>query len=427
MRRSTRAMLAAAASLAILLTGCSSSGSGSKASDGKKEVGVFTWWSAGSEKLGLEGLEKVLASQHPDVKFVNLAVSGGAGSNAKQKLQADLAAKQPPDSFQAHAGAELMDYIEAKQIEPVNDLYDKFGLNNAFPKSLIERLTVNGKIYSIPSNIHRANVVWANPEVIKAAGLDPAKPATSIEAWIADMEKIKATGKIPITIGAPWTQTQLFETILIGDIGADEYNGLFNGKTKWDSDKVKTAVKHFGQIVKLAQLNSTADWEPMIKPIIDGQAAYNVMGDWALAAFNSASKVYKKDYIAFPVPGNEKIFDFLADSFTLPVGAPHPEGAKAWLDTISSKDGQLKFNEIKGSIPARTDVTFPSDDKFAYQRDAMEAFKNDTIVSSIAHGAALPVSASTKINAAVEKFTSGASNEEAFVKDLVAATASLAH
>ena len=46
-------------------------------------------------------------------------------------------------------------------------MYEENGWNDAFPADLVDRLTVDGKIYSVPSNIHRANVVWANPAVLE--------------------------------------------------------------------------------------------------------------------------------------------------------------------------------------------------------------------------------------------------------------------
>ncbi len=143
-----------------------------KAGGAGGEVGVFTWWAAGSEKEGLDALEKLFKEKYPNNTFVNLAVAGGAGSNAKAKLASDLQNNQPPDSFQGHAGAELLDYIDAGQIEPVNDVITALGGDQVFPKNLLERITVNGNIYSVPSNIHRANVVWANTEVLKKAGIN---------------------------------------------------------------------------------------------------------------------------------------------------------------------------------------------------------------------------------------------------------------
>ena len=195
---------AVAATLAACATsGSSGSKSGGAAGEGDaSQVDVVTWWSAGSEKLGLDALVKVFNQQFPKTKFENKAVSGGAGSQAKQKLAADLAAKNPPDTYQAHAGAEIKDHIEAGYLLDVSSLYEEFKLNEAFPATLMDRLKdSDGKIYSVPSNIHRANVVWASVPALKAAGLDPTKPATTIDAWIADMEKVKAAGLTPITMG----------------------------------------------------------------------------------------------------------------------------------------------------------------------------------------------------------------------------------
>lgn len=184
----------------------SSSGSGSSSSAAEAyqpkeggaggDVGVFTWWAAGSEKKGLDALVAEYKKQYPNDTFVNLAVAGGAGSNAKAKLASDLKNDQPPGSFQGHAGAELTDYIAAGQIEPVNDVVDALGGDEVFPKDLLDRLSVEGSIYSVPSNIHRANVVWANPQVLKEAGIN--ETPKDMKAWIADMEKVKKLSLIHI-------------------------------------------------------------------------------------------------------------------------------------------------------------------------------------------------------------------------------------
>ncbi|OKL50348.1 ABC transporter substrate-binding protein [Boudabousia marimammalium] len=429
---SKKFITAGVAAFALMLTACSSGGttgggSSEPAGDGAKEVGVVTWWSAGSEKEGLEALVKIFEEQNEGYKFVNKAVAGGAGSQAKQKLAADLAAKNPPDTYQAHAGAELSENIDAGYLQDVSGLYDEFKLKDAFPKSLLDRLTVDGKIYSVPSNIHRSNVVWANVAVLQEAGLDPANPPADVDAWIADMEKVKAAGKTPITVGMAWTQLHLFENILLADLGAEGYSGLFNGKTDWNGEGVKKAIDHYAKILELADKTlMNEDWEPAMKPIIEGKAAYNVMGDWALAAFNGADKKAPADYVYFAVPGTKGTFNFLADSFTLPVGAPNEAAAKAWLKTISSPEGQVAFNSIKGSIPARSDLTAEQLGKFPqYQQDAMADFAKDTIVSSIAHGAAVPAPVSNEINDALAKFGQGASDATQLQADLVKATQNL--
>lgn len=382
------------------------------------EVGVFTWWADGSEKVGLDALTSEFEKQFPNDTFVNLAVAGGAGSNAKAKLASDLENDNPPGSFQGHAGAELTDYIAAEQIEPVNDVMAALGGEEVFPADLLELLTVEGDIYSIPSNIHRANVVWANPEVLEKAGINEV-PA-DMEAWLSDMEKVKESGvNKPLHIGGSWTQVQLFETVLLSDLGPEQYTGLFDGSTKWDSEGVTTAVSHYKELLGYANTASDGDdWPPSIDAVYKGDAAYNVMGDWAVAQFTENDAKEGEDYSYFPVPGTDGVFDFLADSFTLPKGAENPDGSKDWLMTVGSAEGQLAFNKAKGSIPARTDV---APDEFPeYQQSAMEDFKSDTIVSSIAHGAAVPLAWLTDISSAIAKFYNG-QDEDALVKDLTSA------
>ncbi len=432
MRNRAVAAVAMAGVVAVALAACGSGstndtgGSGgapstslaTKAGGAGGDVGVFTWWAAGSEKKGLDALVALFKEKYPNDNFVNLAVAGGAGSNAKAKLASDLQNNQPPDSFQGHAGAELADYIDASQIEPVNDVIQALGGQSVFPKNLIERLTVDGNIYSVPSNIHRANVVWANVAVLKKAGVN--QPPKDIKSWIADMDKIKASGvSTPLAVSGTWTQVQLFENVLIADLGADKYSGLFDGKTAWDSPEVKTAAADYKKLLSYANTASDGDdWPVATDMVIDGKAAYNVMGDWAVAEFADKGKKQDQDWTWFPTPGTDGVFDFLADSFTLPKGAKNPGGTKDWLMLIGSAEGQKAFNLAKGSIPARTDV--PKTDFPPYQQAAMDAFKSNTIVSSIAHGAAVSLAWNADISTAISKFYSS-KDDATLVSDLAAA------
>src|SRR5689334_3378415 len=202
MRLSKRATAAAAASFAVALiaSGCgSSSGSGGSGS-GSKNVEVFTWWADGGEKAGLDGLVAQFKTDCSQYTFVNGAVAGGAGSNAKQVLASRLQQNDPPDTFQAHAGAELTDYINAGQIEDLSSEYKDWGLSTAFPAGLISNLTVDGKIYSVPANIHRANVVWTNKKVLSDAGITDTP--TTLAGFIADLNTLKSKGvETPLALG----------------------------------------------------------------------------------------------------------------------------------------------------------------------------------------------------------------------------------
>ena len=68
---------------------------------GGGQVEVFSWWTGGGEAAGLEAMIKVFKAEYPDIEFVNAAVAGGAGTNARAVLATRLQAGDPPDSWQA--------------------------------------------------------------------------------------------------------------------------------------------------------------------------------------------------------------------------------------------------------------------------------------------------------------------------------------
>ncbi|GLY08147.1 sugar ABC transporter substrate-binding protein [Actinoplanes sp. NBRC 101535] len=400
MRFTRRAALAVVGVATLLAT--SACGSDDDGGAGSTQVEVFTWWADGGEKAGLDGLVGQFTTACTGQTFVNGAVAGGAGANAKQVLASRLQQGDPPDTFQAHAGAELIDYINAGQVEDLSADYDSWGLKQAFPPGLIDNLTVDGKIYSVPANIHRANVVWTNKKVLADAGIT-ATPA-DLAGFFADLDKVKAEGiAAPLAIGKDWTQLMLFESVLITDLGPEKFTGLWNGATDWNDPGVTTAINDFKRLLTYTNTDRDAlDWTDAEKLVMDGKAAYQLMGDWEAADLDAKGF---KDYGWFTFPGNGTTFQWLADSFVLPQGAKNPDGTKCWLKTVGSAEGQKAFNTTKGSIPARTDAV-PGDYP-EYQQAAMADWKSATQVPSCAHGSACSQGWQGAANSALGAFSTG--------------------
>jgi glucose/mannose transport system substrate-binding protein len=382
-----------------------------------KKVEVFSWWTGGGEAAGLEAMIKVFNAKYPDIEFVNSAVAGGAGTNARAVLATRLQAGDPPDSWQGHAGQELIGtYVAGNQIQPLNDLYESEGWLEVMPKTLIPLISQDGKIYSVPVNIHRANVLWYNPKIL--ADNNIAVP-TTIDEWFAAMEKLKAAGIVPLAVGEQWTKMHLFETVLLGTLGADKYNGLWNGTTDWGSPEVKTAIENFQKALSYANTDSASlSWQDAAQLVVNGDAAFNVMGDWAEGYFRELGKAPKTDYGWAPVPGTVGVFQFLSDSFVLAVGAPDPDAAIAWLKVAGSKEGQEAFNPVKGSICARTDC-----DKALfgeYLQSAMDDWASNIVVGSLTHGVVANDSWKSEIDTALGLFLAD-NNVDNFQSALVAA------
>ena len=90
--------------------------------------------------------------------------------------------------------------------------------------------------------------------------------------------------------------------------------------------------------------------------VVRGQAAFNIMGDWAAGYMATTLKLKPGiDFGWTASPGTGGMFMMLSDSFGLPVGCAARDNALAWLKMLGSKEGQDTFNPLKGSISARTD------------------------------------------------------------------------
>jgi glucose/mannose transport system substrate-binding protein len=384
------------------------------------QVEVFSWWTGGGEAAGLEAMIEVFSADYPNVEFINAAVAGGAGTNARAVLATRLQSGDPPDSWQGHAGQELIGtYVAGGQIEPLNDLYEAEGWLAVMPETLIPLISQDGNIYSVPVNIHRANVLWYNPALLEANGVTV---PTTMDEWFAAMDTLQAAGVTPLALGEQWTQMHLMETVLLGTLGADAYNGLWDGTTDWGSAEVTVALENFQKVLTYANSDAASlSWQDAAQLVVNGDAAFNVMGDWAEGYFRELGKAPMTDYGWAPVPGSVGVFQFLSDSFTLAVGAPHADGATAWLKIAGSKAGQEAFNPVKGSICARTDCDPALFGE--YLQSAMADWGSNVVVGSLAHGVVANDSWKSEIDTALGLFM--ASQDVAtFQTALVAACAS---
>jgi len=340
---------------------------------------------------------------YPGVEIVNATVAGGAGTNAKAVLATRLTGGDPPDSFQVHAGLEVQKYDPAGFLDPLDTIFKSEGWEKVFPTGLLTLLRYQGHYWSVPVNIHRANVMWYSKKVFTANYLTP--PVTFDEFFkVADA--LKAKGIVPFVLGDKegWEAGHAFEAVLIGTLGADAYRGLWTGKTQWTDARVAQALNTFKRMLTYTNSDHAAlTWDGAGQYLIDAKGAMEIMGDWENGWFQSKNYA---DYGWAPPPGNTGVFDALSDSFSLPKKAPDRENAMNWLKVAGSKAGQEAFNPKKGSICARTDCNQSLFNP--YLQSAAKDWRSNALVPSVIHGAAAFESWATQYKDALALFvTSG--------------------
>lgn len=365
---------------------------------------IFSWWTAGGEAEGLAAMIDVFEEKNPGIEIINATVAGGAGTNAKAVLATRMQGGNPPDAFQVHAGHELIDtWVVSGYMEPVTFILEDNGWMDKFPQDVLDIISWEGEIYSIPVNVHRSNVMWLNPKIFADAGLEP---PTSMDDFFAVAEALQAQGVTPLALGDTntWPATHLLESVLLASTGPDKYRDLWNGTVSWSDADVQEGLNNFARMMQFVN-NDHAALTNMDAAgyVAEGKAAMNVMGDWVAGYYYSQNYELGTDWDWVPTPGTNGSFIMLSDSFGLAKNAPNRDNVIKWLEVCASIEGQDAFNPIKGSIPSRVDGDRSKYD--AYLNAAMDDFASNAIVPSVAHGAAISEAWLTKFNDVMSVFT----------------------
>jgi len=391
------------------------------ASAADKSVEVVHWWTSGGEAAALKVLKDDM--QKKGFGWKDSPVAGGGGEQARTVLRARVAAGNPPDAMQM-LGFIITDYAEEGLLGDLTPVATKEGWDKVVPAPLQKFDKYKGHWVAAPVNIHRTNWIWANKKIFDELKIAPPK---TFDELLAAADKMKKAGYIPLAHGGqPWQDATIFDSAVLSAGGADFYK-----KALVDLDKgalgSKTMEKAFEQMQKLRTLVDPnfpgRDWNLATAMVINGKAGMQIMGDWAKGEFLKAGKKPNVDFLCFQYPGTEGMFTFNSDAFAMfKVGKEQEVGQMALASSIMDKNFQEQFNLVKGSIPARMDV---SDANFEAcgkksMADLKIALKNNALHGSFAHGHAVPESIKgAMIDVVTKFFNSGGSPAEA-TKQLVA-------
>ncbi|HAS88714.1 MAG TPA: ABC transporter substrate-binding protein [Desulfovibrio sp.] len=357
----------------------------SQAKELKGDLEIFSWW-AGDEGPALEALIDIYKAQNPGVNVINAAVTGGSGVNARAVLKTRMLGGEPPDSFQVHAGQELIGtWVKSDRMEDLTPIFKEEGWMDVFPAGLVKLIGTDKGIWSVPVNVHRSNVLWCIPANLKKWGVEAPK---TWEDFLKIAPKLQKEGIVPLALGQNWTASHLWESVALSSLGAEKWADLWSGKLKFNSPEMIKVWELFGKILPYTNKDAASlSWQQATDMIIDGRAAFNIMGDWAAGYMVTTKKLAPgKDFGWMPSPGTSGEFMFLADSFGLPKGVANRDNAVAWLKLLGSKKGSDTFNPIKGSISARKDTDLSKYN--AYLQSAAKDFAKDAVAASLIHGAA---------------------------------------
>jgi glucose/mannose transport system substrate-binding protein len=355
------------------------------------DVEVLHWWTAGGEAAALGVLKDDLASQ--GIGWKDMPIAGGGGSDAMTVLRARVVAGDAPTAAQM-LGFDIKDWAGSTgNLANLNAVAEAEGWDNVVPAALQEFSKHDGNWIAAPVNVHSTNWVWVNKSALDAAG---GKAPESWDELVTVLDAMKANGITPLAHGGQaWQDATLFEAIALSK-GSQFYSSAFIGltdKTLRSQDMIDV-FDTFKQMREFVDPGfSGRDWNIATSMVINGDAAMQIMGDWAKGEFTAAGKKAGIDYVCFPAPGTSSSFSFNIDSLAMfKVDGKEKQAAQKDLARlILEPKFQETFNLNKGSIPTR--LNMPRDKFDSCAHSAMDSFlassTTGNLVPSMAHGMAV--------------------------------------
>jgi glucose/mannose transport system substrate-binding protein len=350
---------------------------------------VMHWWTSGGEAKSVAVLQKEFADRGG--KWTDMPVAGGGGDAAMTALRARVLAGNAPTAVQLK-GPAIQEWFEEGVLADISAVADAQGWAKVLPASIANHMKCGDIWCAAPVNVHRVDWIWANKALLDKHGL--AMPTTWDE-FNAAAEKLKAAGVTPLAHGGQaWQDATVFETVVLGLGGPAFYQKALVELDK-EALTSDTMVKVFDQMRKIrgyVDANfSGRDWNLATAMVMNGEAAFQIMGDWAKGEFLAAGKKPGEDFLCASTPGDGYLYN--VDSFAMfkVDGEDKVAGQNLLAELIVGPSFQKVFNMNKGSIPARTDVALDDFDSCAKTSAAEMGASSagGALLPSYAHGMAL--------------------------------------
>jgi glucose/mannose transport system substrate-binding protein len=353
------------------------------------KTNLLSQWSEGSDAAAIAKLGEMFTAAGGKWEQTSIA---GHTANTLAKLRADVVAGNAPPAVQLK-GPEIAEWNETGMTANLDDLANKEGWDKVVAPELLPVMKPGGHWVAVPMNIHRINWIWGSTKAMEQAGIKEL-PKTWAE-FNADCDKVVAAHLICLAhFSQDWTDATTFEVVVYGQ-NIDLFRKAFvEGDTKAmrSPDMVK-AFKQMRLMVSKYMDPGIAgrDYNTATSMIAKGQAAFMIMGDWQIGIFTAAGLKTPQDYQCGQAPTDWGKPGFILNSdsvvFFKQKDPDYVAGQTLLAHLIMSPKFQTVFNEAKGSIPARMDVSL--DGFNPCQKKSEEALQasiaDGTLVRSMAH------------------------------------------
>ncbi|WP_133650405.1 ABC transporter substrate-binding protein [Paraburkholderia flava] len=335
---------------------------------------VIHWWTSGGESAAIRQFAD--AYNKAGGQWVDNAIAGA--DQARATAINRIVGNDPPTAAQFNTSKQFHDLIDQGLLNNIDSVAAKENWNAIFPQSILDSIKSNGHFYAAPVDIHMQSWFFYSKPAFQKAGIT--HEPQSFDELLADLDKLKAAGLIPLALGGQaWQEKITFDAVFANVGGTDLYLKVYRDR---DANAVKSAAFK-NVLTTFKRLHNYVDpgspgrnWNDATALVISGKAGVQIMGDWAKGEFSAAHQVAGKDFGCFPGFGPHSPYMVAGDVFVFPkTDNANAVKAQQLLATVmTSPAAQVAFSARKGSIPIRPDVDASSLDICA--KEGMEIMKD---------------------------------------------------
>jgi glucose/mannose transport system substrate-binding protein len=332
-----------------------------------QQADVIHYWTSGGESRAIS----VFAHEYEKRggKWVD---DPAVGPQAELSLaMSRIAGGNPPTAMQWQTGAPTRELAQQGLLMELDWLANAGDWKKNLPAVLLDKVTVDGHVYSAPVDINGANWMFYSTKVFQQAGVQPPK---TWDEFFAEAPKIQAAGYIPLAFGANSQQLSwLFMAVLAGVGGSDLYRAVeinhdANAAASAGVEATFNIMRRLRQYVDAGSPNRK--WNDTLALVETNKAALMIVGDWAKGDFSAANLTLDKDYGCVLAPGSTGSTDAYimgVDALVFPKvdKADQIEAQHKLAELIMDPVVQTKFALYKGSVPSMLTADITSLDRCA--------------------------------------------------------------
>ncbi|MFW6437074.1 MAG: ABC transporter substrate-binding protein [Halococcoides sp.] len=328
-------------------------------------------WAEGDGKRPLESLLAEFESRHPGVE-----VADQYYPDLSLTVKSRILAEDPPSTWVEWPGESLVPYAEAGVLADISDLWTETGMESSFLEGPRDLARIDGTYVAVPINIHRLNSLFYHVDLVDEYGLDPGRIDDPRE-FLEVLQSVDGESIIGLhqPMKNPWTVLQLFSMIVLGQFGARTYREITDGNGQAHESEIRQAVELLDAYADLAA--EDAAFVGMVEAnerFVDRESIFFTQGDWVAGTYRGIDGFdYRSDWDHVPFPGTDGTYAMGMDAIVAADTQADPEATRTFLEFVGSPTALEAYNEEKGAIPPRRDVSIDGYPQFL--RDQYEDFK----------------------------------------------------